>query len=168
MHLQLLSSIHSRCLSYPSSLSSCWCIHGVQIVVTIRCKYIWITLASSYCRITLEKPQKLAAMDCIVYEWSNKQTSKQTQSVLAGEATSRKASKHSRCKHNLDDAASADTHSSPGPQEWETNESASRYNWVLLLLFFYLQFTFANLCFHCCEISMQGLVCRLATSACNR
>ena len=95
MHLQLLSSIHSRCLSYPSSLSSCWCIHGVQIVVTIRCKYIWITLASSYCRITLEKPQKLAAMDCIVYEWSNKQTSKQTQSVLAGAAPSRFTSSNS-------------------------------------------------------------------------
>ena len=61
-------------------------------------------------------------------EATSRQASKQTQSVLAGEATSRQASKHSRCKHNLDDAASADTHwSSPGPQEWETNESASWY-----------------------------------------
>jgi len=49
-------------------------------------------------------------------EATSRQASKQTQSVLAGEATSRQASKHSRCKHNLDDAASADTHSSLGPK----------------------------------------------------
>ena len=83
-------------------------------------------------------------------EATSRQASKQTQSVHAGEATSRQASKHSRCKHNLDDAAS------PAPQEWETNESASWYK-LSTTSFFYLQFIFfANLCFHCCEISLNA------------
>ena len=71
---------------------------------------------------------------------------------------------------NLDDAASADTHSSPGPQEWETNESASWYKLSTTSPFFTFSLPSLLTCVFIAVkyLSLQGLAYRLAASACSR